>query len=174
MCIRDRRRVHGGFAKALSNQNEQLISVPVGTPLYCSPQVMEGKYYTVKTDIWSIGIIYYEMLYGTTPWPCSGFDDLKQQMALYPYIRYPNHRSISQASFNFLHNALQFEESQRIGWDDVKNHEIFSGLENPKKELINLAEIRKEKDKHKEHKHKKEKKGKKREKGKKGNERYQN
>ena len=27
-------------------------------------------------DIWSIGIIYYEMLTGTTPWHCKTIDEL--------------------------------------------------------------------------------------------------
>lgn len=58
-------------------------------------------------------------------------------MAAFPYVRYPNNRAISPAAFNFLHNALQFEESKRIGWEEVKNHEIFIGIANEirKKEI---------------------------------------
>ena len=36
-----------------------------GTPPYYSPQLEKGKKYTSKTDVWSIGKIYYEMLYGS-------------------------------------------------------------------------------------------------------------
>jgi len=38
-----------------------------GTPLYMSPEVLENQEYDSKIDIWSAGIIFYEMLVGTTP-----------------------------------------------------------------------------------------------------------
>jgi serine/threonine-protein kinase ULK/ATG1 len=41
----------------------------VGTPLYMSPQILKRTKYTAKSDLWSIGLMYYEMLNGRTPWP---------------------------------------------------------------------------------------------------------
>lgn len=31
----------------------------VGTPIYMSPQVLNQKPYTNKTDVWSLGVMYY-------------------------------------------------------------------------------------------------------------------
>ena len=39
-----------------------------GSPLYMAPEIIKNKQYTVKSDIWSFGIIIYEMLYGFIPY----------------------------------------------------------------------------------------------------------
>lgn len=36
-----------------------------------SPQILNHQNYTNKSDLWSVGLIYYEMLHGATPWPAS-------------------------------------------------------------------------------------------------------
>lgn len=40
----------------------------VGTPIYMSPQVLKQKSYTEKTDVWSLGVLYYELLFGKLPY----------------------------------------------------------------------------------------------------------
>ena len=57
-----------GFAKSLKSEEAVMKSI-VGTPLYMSPQILKKGKYTAKSDLWSIGLVYYEMLHGRTPWP---------------------------------------------------------------------------------------------------------
>ena len=38
-----------------------------GTYEYLSPEMINGKEYNEKIDIWSLGIIMYELLIGKTP-----------------------------------------------------------------------------------------------------------
>jgi len=33
-----------------------------------SPQQLENVHYSSKCDIFSVGLLYYEMLFGKTPW----------------------------------------------------------------------------------------------------------
>jgi len=47
-----------GFAKSL-NEDEVVMKSIVGTPLYMSPQILKKAKYTTKSDLWSIGLIYY-------------------------------------------------------------------------------------------------------------------
>lgn len=58
-----------GFAKNMGQAT--IMKSIVGTPLYMSPQLLKGIKYTSKSDLWSIGLIYYEMLHGRTPWPAN-------------------------------------------------------------------------------------------------------
>jgi serine/threonine-protein kinase ULK/ATG1 len=40
----------------------------VGTPIYMSPQIIMGDPYTIKCDVWSLGVVFYKMLYNIYPW----------------------------------------------------------------------------------------------------------
>lgn len=43
----------------------------VGTPVYMAPQILCSdiyKKYTHKCDIWSIGLLTYELITGDIPW----------------------------------------------------------------------------------------------------------
>ena len=45
-----------------------------------SPESLKYNIYTVKNDIWSLGIILYEMIHGKTPWKVRDEEDLKEKM----------------------------------------------------------------------------------------------
>ena len=38
-----------------------------GTPIYVCPEILRGKEYDQKIDIWALGIMMYEMLVGENP-----------------------------------------------------------------------------------------------------------
>jgi serine/threonine protein kinase len=40
----------------------------VGTPIYMAPEALKRGRYSFKADVWAIGVIYYELLTGRTPW----------------------------------------------------------------------------------------------------------
>jgi fused-like protein len=55
-----------GFARYMSYKTEVLTSLK-GTPLYMAPEVVQEQPYTHTADLWSLGVILYELSTGTPP-----------------------------------------------------------------------------------------------------------
>jgi serine/threonine protein kinase/tetratricopeptide (TPR) repeat protein len=56
-----------GIARSLKTKGITGKGVMIGTPEYMSPEQVEGKEVDQRSDIYSLGIILYEMLTGTIP-----------------------------------------------------------------------------------------------------------
>lgn len=49
-----------GIAKVLAATMAKAKTV-VGTPYYLSPEIVQSQPYTLSTDVWSMGVMLYEM-----------------------------------------------------------------------------------------------------------------
>ena len=56
-----------GFAKALKDSG--VAETILGTPATKAPEVMEGKVYGFEADLFSLGVVAFEMLLGRPPFP---------------------------------------------------------------------------------------------------------
>lgn len=54
-----------GFAQKFDN--EKGMDLYLGTPLYMAPELVNKERYSEKVDVWSLGIITYQLLCGKTP-----------------------------------------------------------------------------------------------------------
>lgn len=55
-----------GLATELDYAKSRALTV-CGTPLYMSPEIDLEQSYDFKVDIWALGVVYYELLTGITP-----------------------------------------------------------------------------------------------------------
>lgn len=98
-----------GFAKkATSNPKE---TVNVGSPLYMSPEALQGNIYTTKNDIWSVGVILYEILHGKAPWACSNERQLIEEINKNSIYLLKN---LSEDLKDFIRKCLTSDEKKRI------------------------------------------------------------
>ena len=57
-----------GFARDVDYSSNKLLVSCVGSPMYMDPLILSRKPYGTKCDIWSLGIIFYELLFGEIPY----------------------------------------------------------------------------------------------------------
>lgn len=95
MCAKDGRRYKVGdlgVSRQVS-ENTMMLNTFYGTPLYLSPELVENKPYNEKTDIWSMGIILYELCTFRAPFQGKTLLSLAKLVLKGKYDPIPNHYS---------------------------------------------------------------------------------
>ena len=72
------------FGFAIKSCTEVKSKFNVGTPLYMPLESLTENLYSFQSDIFSVGIILYEMLAGTTPWQSKSEKQLIRKLELIP------------------------------------------------------------------------------------------
>lgn len=80
MFLQDDRIVIGdfGFAK----QGVEQTKTKLGTPITMAPELILNKeiIYNNKADLWSIGVVFYQLLFGVNPFEAQNYNDLKTKI----------------------------------------------------------------------------------------------
>ncbi|XP_051912251.1 serine/threonine-protein kinase atg1-like [Hippocampus zosterae] len=116
-----------GFAKKNSTPGMR-EKYNVGSPLYMSPESLKRNVYSTKNDIWSMGIILYEMLYGKTPWDCRSEKELIDKITRIP-VSFPSSPRVSDDTKSLIRRCLDPEEHTRISLQEMQAHSALKGQE---------------------------------------------
>jgi len=108
-----------GFARYFDN--DIMIQTLCGSPIYMAPEIMKQRKYNNKSDLWSVGIILYEMLVGYPPYRAKNLVSLLKAIDKNK-IQFPPNLSISLECSNLLLSLLVKDPDKRIGWEDFFNH----------------------------------------------------
>ncbi|CAD8160861.1 unnamed protein product [Paramecium octaurelia] len=107
-----------GFAKQVDSHIDTIMNSLVGTPLYMSPQILKRQSYTSKCDIWSLGLIFYELIYGITPWHSQNLVELMAKLDTKP-LEFPPYPKVTEQTIKIIRGCLQINEDKRISWDQL-------------------------------------------------------
>ncbi len=129
----------------LAANSDQEIKT-VGTPSYMSPEMIDGNV-TYVSDIWSVGVIVYQMITGDLPF--IGKDD--NNKTLYEKIKNGNYdteilneKDCSEEVKDFINKALQKDIKNRLTVDEALNHPWIKkfSINNLDQSLINEDSIK--------------------------------
>ncbi|CAB4285692.1 unnamed protein product [Prunus armeniaca] len=103
----------------------------VGTPYYVAPEVLMGRAYNEKVDVWSAGVMLYIMLGGIPPFYGESASEIFEAV-LRGNLRFPPKvfRSVSPAAKDLLRKMICRDVSRRFSADQALRHPwILSGGE---------------------------------------------
>ncbi|XP_046912823.2 serine/threonine-protein kinase ULK3-like [Dermatophagoides farinae] len=109
-----------GFAQYLSN--DESVNSLRGSPLYMAPEIFKKHEYDARVDLWSIGIILYECLFGRTP--LHGMTTAEITHAYQRnqvHIEFPKNR-LSQLCYDLLGGLLKIDPKMRISFSNFFTH----------------------------------------------------
>lgn len=92
----------------------------VGTQITMAPQVLEQKGYGFGADIWSLGVVFYQMIFGDYPYRGINKLDLMNNIKT-KGIKF-NNRRISAESKDFIKRCLTYDPKKRLTWQQVYDH----------------------------------------------------
>lgn len=117
-----------GFAKS----GTETTTTVLGTPVTMAPELLNSNQpetlYSSKADLWSIGVVFYQMLFGELPFPGDTVDEIKRNIQMKSGDRLPFPVPVSAATSDLLRRLLQPEVSRRIDWNEFFNHAIFKQM----------------------------------------------
>jgi serine/threonine protein kinase len=105
-----------------------------GSPIYMAPEILQHKKYDAKVDLWSIGIILYEMLCAEPPFMASNHIQLLKIIETTKF-KFQKNIIISTDCINIIESLLVVNPKERISFDDFFDHPFFENYGFEKKEI---------------------------------------
>lgn len=110
-----------GWSAYLDDATQRRNSI-CGTYEYMSPEILDNRGHDFKTDIWQLGILMYEMIYGKPPHRAKSVNFMKG-LVNSKVISWDSR--ISPLTESLMKQLLQPDENLRCSIDDILSHRVF-------------------------------------------------
>ncbi|XP_030374176.1 aurora kinase C isoform X2 [Scaptodrosophila lebanonensis] len=90
-----------------------------GTVDYLPPEMVQGKPHTKNVDLWSLGVLCYELLVGRAPFFSNNYDETYKKILKVDY-KLPDH--ISKAAAHLISKLLVLNPQHRLPLDQIILH----------------------------------------------------
>lgn len=126
-----------GFAQHLKLGQEN-TSVK-GSPLYMAPEILLKHCYDATADLYSIGVILYECLFGKAPYSSPTLMELLEKIRTNRRIEIPKSQQVSPECEDLLSRLLQRSPNDRITFEEFFRHAFLDLEHAPTEENLEKA-----------------------------------
>ncbi|TFY83263.1 hypothetical protein EWM64_g745 [Hericium alpestre] len=109
-----------------------------GTPIYSAPEVFQGKAYSYEVDLWSLGVVVYEMATGRTPFKDSTNLEEVHQSVEHDEISFKARDQADLWVQLFVIQVLRKNPEDRLALKAMKDHQFFQTID---WEMLSCGEI---------------------------------
>uniref|UniRef100_A0A3B3Q8C3 Serine/threonine-protein kinase ULK3 n=1 Tax=Paramormyrops kingsleyae TaxID=1676925 RepID=A0A3B3Q8C3_9TELE len=126
-----------GFAQYMSPWDEQ--SALRGSPLYMAPEIVCRRQYDARVDLWSVGVILYEALFGRPPFASRSYVELEEKIRSDRAIELPAGARVSPPCRDLLLRLLERDPDARISFPQFFSHPFVDMEHMPSAESLGKA-----------------------------------
>jgi len=112
-----------GFARFLGEN--QLAETLCGSPLYMAPESVLQKGHGSKVDLWSLGVIWYELVYGRPPFESMNSWGEWKQRILHDEILFEDVKCYSKESVELIKKLLERDPKKRLSAAELLEKSYF-------------------------------------------------
>ena len=100
----------------------KFLTVYCGTPEYVSPEMLKKYPYNEKVDIWGIGVLIFELVFGYAPF-ASNFNEDRYNNIKAGKINWPNNLNDEYNDLkDLISKILKVNPNERVSLEDIENH----------------------------------------------------
>ena len=131
----------GDFGVSKQLKGNLFAYTVIGTPYYLSPELCMQKPYDDKSDIWSLGVILYEMINLKKPFECNTqFGLMSKIMKEPPEPMQQRIKSTYSTKFlGLIYSLLEKNPKRRFNIQQIYNSGVFKSLESSAKEKSDVV-----------------------------------
>ena len=92
-----------------------------GTLDYLPPEMLEGQPHDSNVDLWSLGVLCYEFLYGRPPFEAPGHNDTYKRITRVD-LSFPSYPAVSEQAKDLMRRLLVKAPKDRLPLQQLRSH----------------------------------------------------